>query len=286
MALLEGNVPWWVSSIPIPARRVHGTLYRSPAATYSARMPAGMGAAGVVREFRRGVPAAGRSNPIPPSSPAGTGLVGDGCGGSPVQRCPALGHERLRVDRDVVVEDLEVEVVAGGGPGGPLHPEPLPGGDRGADGDPALDAGEVGVPGGDPAAVVDVDGVAVGPAPPGGGDHTGGGCEDGAGPGLGDQVGPGVQLPPVVDGVEPGPVPGGAHVGLGERGPPLPRRGNGGAARVEAELFGGGGGDHGGGDQRGRERDREQGGNDRGQDPPHGLHNESSSAVGVLMRRR
>ena len=68
---------------------------------------------------------------------------------------------------------------------------------RGARADPGVDAGEVGVAGGDAAAVVDVDRVAVAAAVAGGRDGAGRGGDDRAGAGQGDQVGPGVQLPHV-----------------------------------------------------------------------------------------
>jgi len=40
-----------------------------------------------------------------------------------------VGHERHGVERGALAQDLEVQVVAGGGAGGPLNPEDLPGGD-------------------------------------------------------------------------------------------------------------------------------------------------------------
>ena len=192
--------PWPVSSIPIPASRVHGMAYRSPAARYSFLTGAGMGAGGVRSDADRGVPGGGRGNPMPPSTPVGA-AGGGGGDGAAVQRRAVVGHERGRVDGGPAVVDLEVEVVSGGGAGGAFDAEDLPDGDRGAGTDGGVDGGEVGVAGGDAAAVVDLDGVAGARLGPGGRDPPGAGGDDRAGPGQGDQVDPGVQAPDVVDGV-------------------------------------------------------------------------------------
>jgi hypothetical protein len=64
--------PCAVSSIPIPASRVQGRWYRSAAATYNALMSAGIGRGGLFREFSRGVPGGGSSNPMPPCWPPGS----------------------------------------------------------------------------------------------------------------------------------------------------------------------------------------------------------------------
>ena len=116
-----------------------------------------------------------------------------------VQRSAVVEHEGDGVDGDAVDLDLEVEVVAGGGPGGAFDPESLSHPHAGAGDDGGVDAGEVPIEGAYAAAVVEDHGIPVAAVGAGAHDDPGRGSDDRTRGRLRDEVLSGVQLPPVVD---------------------------------------------------------------------------------------
>src|SRR4051794_33988364 len=110
------------------------------------------------------------------------------------KRHPSRRHERLRVDRVLVDPHLEVRMAARGGPGGADRGDVLPRRHVLTDVDEDATRAVVRVAGGDAAAVVDLDEVAVGPEPTCI-DHRAGMCRvDGAAAGRPDVGAPVVRV--------------------------------------------------------------------------------------------
>src|SRR5690606_30679100 len=132
-------------------------------------------------------------------------------------------------------------------------------------GDGGVDVGEVGVAGGDSAAVVDEDEVAVPAGVAGVGGGAGGCGDDGSAGGDGGHVLAGVWSPGAQDGVEPHPEPASPDdIRLLVRGPPLPcwwRAGWG--AGLELSGSGGGAGDDESRDYQGCAEEQQEGCGDR-----------------------
>ena len=226
--------PWAVSSMPIPASSVHGSWYsgrgRDVQGLDGRRDGGGRGGQRV--QAGGAGPRAGRTRSRPPRS-AGTGCcccwrrgaTARPSRGAPWSAMNGTGSTGVPLRRISKWRWLPVEV-----PVEPSMPRTCPTATAAPGADGGVDAGEVGVPGGDAAAVVDVDGVAVPATEPGRGDRARRCGDDRAGRGQGGQVYPGVQLPDVLDRVEPHPERRGAHVRLLERWPPRPADRHGGRA--------------------------------------------------------
>src|SRR5215211_6971383 len=93
--------PCAVSSMPIPASSVQGTLYLSAAATYSFLIFAGMASGGVSSELRRGVRGRGIGNPTAPSaeSPDRPSDAADVAFLDGAMALPSRGAPRLAMNR-------------------------------------------------------------------------------------------------------------------------------------------------------------------------------------------